>query len=162
LRGNTPAFAGALIPATQVSVQLPVAKAAHASPKPRQGLSSLPAAAQAVVSATLGENDARYQVRMEVPRASCPCYGMAKMAMAQADVPRASCPCAGMAKMAMAPSVGALSAQNPAQELEADFTPQGMEVRSGQTRWRLALHGYGYGDRLEKVGAAVPQSHGNR
>src|SRR5208282_6742953 len=68
----------------------------------------------------------------------------------------------GMAKMAMAQSVGALSAQNPAQELEADFTRQGMEVRSGQARWHLALGAYGYGDRLEKVEGAAPQSRGNR
>ncbi len=57
---------------------------------------------------------------------------------------------------------GALRAENPAQTLQADFTPQGMEVRSGQVRWRLALAGYGYGDHLEKVGDAVPQSRANR
>jgi hypothetical protein len=83
----------------------------------------LPVAAQPVVSATLGENDARYQVG----------------------------------------SVGgALRVQNPAQALQADFTRQGMEVRSGQTHWRLALNGYGYGERLEKVGETAPQSRANR
>ncbi len=64
--------------------------------------------------------------------------------------------------MAMAQSMGALSAQNPAQELEADFTRQGMDVRSGQAHWRLALAGYGYGDRLEKVEGAAPQTQANR
>jgi hypothetical protein len=171
VRGNTPTPASTLIPATQVSVQQPLAKAGHANLKPRQGFSSLPLAAQPVVSATLGQSDARYQVRpkagaqsrqADVPRASCPCSGMAKMAMAHADVPRASCPCSGMAKMAMAQSRGALSARNPAQSLEADFTPQGMEVRSGQTHWRFHLSSYGYGDRLEKVADAAPQSQGNR
>jgi hypothetical protein len=67
-----------------------------------------------------------------------------------------------MAKMAMAQSVGELSAQNPAQALQTDFTRQGIEVRSGQAHWRLELGGYGYGDHLEKVGEAVPQSRGNR
>jgi hypothetical protein len=64
--------------------------------------------------------------------------------------------------MAMAQSAGALSAQNPAQALQAGFTRQGMEVRSGQSHWRLELSGYGYGDRLEKVCEAAPQSKGNR
>ncbi len=108
-------------------------------------------AAQPVVSATLGRDDARYQVR---PKAGAQSR--------RADVPRASCPCSGMAKMAMAQSVGALSAQNPAQRLQADFTRQGMEVRSGQTHWRLELSGYGYGERRKKVEGTAPWSKGNR
>jgi hypothetical protein len=151
LRGKVKAPTGALIPGAQVSYQRPAAKAARQTLKHRQGFSSLPVAAQPVVSATLGRDDVRYQVR---PKAGA----QSRLA----DVPRASCPCSGMAKMAMAQSVGALSAQNPAQELEADFTPQGMEVRSGQTHWRLDLISYGYGNRLEKVQRAAPQSHDNR
>jgi hypothetical protein len=112
-----------LIPAAQVSLPGPAAKAARQTLKPRQGLSSLPLAAQPAVSATLGENDARYQVGA---------VG------------------------------GALRAQNPAQGLQADFTRQGMVVRSGQTQWRLELGGYGYGDRLAKAGEAAPQSRANR
>src|SRR5271157_107231 len=122
-RGNIHASTGALIPAAQVSLQRPAAKAARENFKPRQGLASLPVAAQPVVSATLGENDRRYQVGT---------VG------------------------------GALRAQNPAQALQADFTPQGMEVRSGLKHWRLELGGYGYGDRLEKVHDAAPQSRANR
>src|SRR5208283_1703009 len=88
-----------------------------------QGFSSLPVAAQPVVSATLGQNDARYQVGA---------VG------------------------------GRLQTQNPAQALRADFTRQGMDVRSGQADWRLELRGYGYGDHLEKVREAAPQSRANR
>src|SRR5271157_1292491 len=111
-RGNIHASTGALIPAAQVSLQRPAAKAAPDTLKPRQGLASLPVAAQPVVSATLGKNDSRYQVGM---------VG------------------------------GALRAQNPAQALQAVFTRQGMDVRSGQALWHLALNGYGYGDHLKKV-----------
>jgi hypothetical protein len=151
-RGEGMPAAVALIPTAQASFQQPAAKAArHTTNRARQGLSSLPAAAQAVVSATLGENDARHQVRPKIGAQ-----------LRRADVPRASCPSSGMAKMAMAQSVGALTAQNPAQALQADFTRQGMEVRSGQTHWRLALGGYGYGESLEKVAEAAPQSRGNR
>ncbi len=115
---------GALIPGAQVSLPSPSAKAARETLKPRQGLSNLPVAAQPVISATLGQEDARYQV---------------------------------------AAVGGALRAQNPAQGLRAAFTRQGMEVRTGGgTHWRLALGGYGYGDRLEKVREAVPQSRANR
>ncbi len=122
-RGKIHASTGASIPGVQVSLARPTAKAAPETLKPRQGFSSLPAAAQPAVSATLGENDGRYQV---------------------------------------AAIAGALRAQNPAQALQADFTRQGMEVRSGRTHWRLALGGYGYGDRLEKVGVAAPQNRANR
>ncbi len=151
LRGMVSGPTATLIPGTHVSLQQPLARADRDTRKPRQGLSSLPVAAQAVVSATLGRDDARYQVR---PKAGAPAR--------QAEVPRASCPCSGMAKMAMAQSVGALSAQNPAQQLEADFTRQGMDVRSGQAHWRLELSGYGYGDRLDKVEGAAPQNRANR
>jgi len=149
--GNVMDSSVALIPAAQVPLPGTTKIPAGEPRQPRQGLSSLPAAAQAVISATLGQNDARYQVR---PKAGAQSR--------RADVPRASCPCSGMAKMAMAQSVGTLSAQNPAQGLQADFTPQGMEIHSGQTHWRLALARYGYGERLEKAEGAVPQSQGNR
>ncbi len=79
LRGKVTAPAGALIPGTQVSVPRPAAKATREDLKPRQGLSSLPVAAQMVVSATLGREDGRYQVR---PKAGAQSR--------RADVPRAS------------------------------------------------------------------------
>ena len=84
---------------------------------------NLPAAAQAVVSATLGRDDARYQVRAQG---------------------------------------SALAAESPAQSLKAEFSRQGVEVRAGSARWRLALAGYGYGDQLEALPEAAPQRSGNR
>ena len=64
----------------------------------------IPAAAQAVVSETLGRDDARYEVGAVA---------------------------------------GGQRAQNPAQGLQADFTRQGMEVRTGGgAHWRLGLRGY--------------------
>ncbi|MGO9603138.1 MAG: hypothetical protein ACLQAT_07005 [Candidatus Binataceae bacterium] len=88
------------------------------------GLSSLPLAAQAVISATLGRDDARYWVGTEH---------------------------------------GALHAQNPAQALGADFTPAAVKVRAGKgASVAFALRGYGYGDRVEQVHAAAPQSQANR
>ncbi|HEV2381081.1 MAG TPA: hypothetical protein VG206_14975 [Terriglobia bacterium] len=57
---------------------------------------------------------------------------------------------------------GTLSAENPAQALKADFTRHGMEVRAGGASWSLALAGYGYGDHLEGVPEATPQSQANR
>jgi hypothetical protein len=112
-----------LIPTAPVSIPQPAPRAGRATVKSRQGLSSLPVAAQALVSATLGENDRRYQV---------------------------------------AAVASTMRVQNPAQALQADFTRQGMDVRSGQTHWRLALVGYGYGVHLERVGEAAPHSLGNR
>jgi len=112
-----------LIPGAQVALAGTPAKAIRETRKPRQGLSRLPVAAQPVVSATLAENDTRYQV---------------------------------------GEAGGGLYAQNPAQALRTDFTQQGVEVRSGQARWRIALDAYGYGDRLERVVEALPQSRANR
>jgi len=123
LRAAIPVSTGALIPGAHVALQQPAARADRATVKSRQGLTSLPVAAQPVVSATLGQNDGGYEVGAVA---------------------------------------GVLLAQNPAQSLRADFTAQGMEVRAGQAHWRLALNGYGYGDHLEKVGKAAPQSRGNR
>jgi hypothetical protein len=57
---------------------------------------------------------------------------------------------------------GALRARNPAQALQADFTQNGMQVRTGGgTLWQMVLRGYGCGDRLEAVRETAPQSQGN-
>jgi hypothetical protein len=123
LRGNISGPTAALNPGALVSLPSTSAKPAGQNFERRQGLSSLPMAAQPVVSTTLGLDDMRYRV---------------------------------------GPVGGELRAQNPAQALRADFTGQGMEVRAGQAHWQLSLGAYGYGDRLEKVREAVPQSRANR
>ena len=53
-------------------------------------------------------------------------------------------------------------AENPQQALAAEFTPQGIEVRTGMARWGLALRGYGYGDALQAANPAAPQASANR
>jgi hypothetical protein len=57
---------------------------------------------------------------------------------------------------------GGFRAENPQQGLKAEFTRQGIEVRSGTAQWGLALRGYGYGDALRAVTAASPQASANR
>src|SRR6266480_1895555 len=57
---------------------------------------------------------------------------------------------------------GGFRAENPHQALAAEFTAQGIEVRSGTAQWELALRGYGYGDALQPVGLAAPQASANR
>jgi len=56
----------------------------------------------------------------------------------------------------------AMRLENRAQSLGARFTQQGMELSAGQQRWRLALLGYGYGERLAPALAAAPYSQANR
>jgi hypothetical protein len=87
------------------------------------GRTSVPAAAQPGISAALGRDDSRYQVRA-LP--------------------------------------GGFRAENPQQELSAEFTGQGIEVRSGAAQWGLALRGYGYGDSLRAASEAAPQASANR
>jgi hypothetical protein len=53
-------------------------------------------------------------------------------------------------------------AENPQHALAADFTPQGVEVRSGTARWGLALRRYGYGGVLHAVAGAALKVNGNR
>lgn len=88
-----------------------------------QGLSSLPAEAIPVISATLGRGDRRYHLR---------------------------------------PHAAGLTADNPAQALDAQFTRQGVEVRSGSAKWRFALRSYGYGENLRRVREATPKTYANR
>jgi hypothetical protein len=53
-------------------------------------------------------------------------------------------------------------AENVRHNLAADFTSAGVEVRSGNGLWKLALHSYGYGNTLKPVGAAAPRVDRNR
>ena len=57
---------------------------------------------------------------------------------------------------------GGIEADNARQKLVSNFTSQGVEVRSGHQRWRIALRGYGYGDTLKPVQTASPRVHFNR
>jgi hypothetical protein len=52
-------------------------------------------------------------------------------------------------------------ATNTAQSLTARFSPDGVEVRSGQGLLRLTLSAWGYGDRLQAVERAQPQAAEN-
>ena len=53
-------------------------------------------------------------------------------------------------------------ATNPRQKLTVHFNSAGVEVRSGTARWLMAVRGYGYGETMQKVGAAVPEANLNR
>jgi hypothetical protein len=47
-------------------------------------------------------------------------------------------------------------------DLSAEFTPAGVEFRTGTDRWGLALHGYGYSNTLHGAGTVTPDASGNR
>ncbi|HEY6293548.1 MAG TPA: FG-GAP repeat protein [Terriglobia bacterium] len=53
-------------------------------------------------------------------------------------------------------------AVNTRQNLAADFTAHGVAVRTGGTKWGMALRGYGYGDDLTAVNDATPQAGANQ
>ena len=53
-------------------------------------------------------------------------------------------------------------AANPRQTLAVHFNSEDVEVRSGTDRWLMAVRGCGYGESIQKVAAAVPESNGNR
>jgi len=55
-----------------------------------------------------------------------------------------------------------LEATNPNQELVAYFTGQGVEIRSGDGSWRMALRGYGYGNALVAARPALVHTDLNR
>jgi hypothetical protein len=55
-----------------------------------------------------------------------------------------------------------LEATNSSQKLATHFTSDGVEVRSGNVRWTMALRGYGYGDAIQSVGANTPHATLNR
>jgi hypothetical protein len=60
------------------------------------------------------------------------------------------------------PQGAGFQAENARQKLAADFTPAGVEVRSGSALCKVALRGYGYGNSLRAVGTAVPRASLNR
>jgi hypothetical protein len=60
------------------------------------------------------------------------------------------------------PLANGLRANNPKQALVVDFTPRGVEVRSGGTRWGLVASSCGYGPALMPVADAPPQGSANR
>ena len=53
-------------------------------------------------------------------------------------------------------------AENPQHALAADFTSEGVEVRSKTARWSFGLRGYGYGESLLAVSHSAPRSKTNR
>jgi len=53
-------------------------------------------------------------------------------------------------------------AENPRHAMNVDFTPEGVQVRTGTSRWGLTLSSYGYGDRLDVVSASAPNATANR
>jgi formylmethanofuran dehydrogenase subunit D len=53
-------------------------------------------------------------------------------------------------------------AENSHGRLAARFTPEGVELSSGNTRWRMTLRSCGYGDALKMVMAAAPRGSANR
>lgn len=59
-------------------------------------------------------------------------------------------------------AAGSFHAANSQHALAANFTRQGVEIRSNTARWGLALRGYGYGDVLVGAGHAAPRASKNR
>jgi len=59
-------------------------------------------------------------------------------------------------------TAGSFHAENPQHALAANFTRQGVEIRSNAARWGISLRGYGYGDALVAVRQVAPQAHANR
>src|SRR5437868_13039427 len=55
-----------------------------------------------------------------------------------------------------------LKAINSHHELEMQFTASGVRVGRGDTRWGLALEGYGYGNDLKPVRSSQPRARANR
>jgi nucleoside-specific outer membrane channel protein Tsx len=51
---------------------------------------------------------------------------------------------------------------NPRHTLVAEFTKQGIEVRSHNLHWGMETRGYGYGDALHAVRAVAPWAESNR
>ena len=57
---------------------------------------------------------------------------------------------------------GIVTGDNPAQQLSARFTSQGVEFISGSLRWNMALRAYGYGEALHPVAPCAPRAEANR
>lgn len=52
--------------------------------------------------------------------------------------------------------------QNARQGIRASFTDAGADIRVGTAGWRVALMGYGYGSKLQKVATTRPSATANR
>jgi len=52
--------------------------------------------------------------------------------------------------------------ENAEHELTADFTSEGVDVRSSGMLWRMKLDGYGYDNAIQTVEAVAPQANLNR
>src|SRR5262249_48111665 len=57
---------------------------------------------------------------------------------------------------------GGFRAENAQNGLTTDFALHSVEVRSGNTKWAMALQGYGYGSMLKMVDPAAPKANFNR
>jgi len=57
---------------------------------------------------------------------------------------------------------GGFKAENPQNNLAAEFTSQGVAVRGENVFWRIALRGYGYGVVLTSPQPVVPRAELNR
>jgi hypothetical protein len=57
---------------------------------------------------------------------------------------------------------GAIRAENSKQDLAARFSTKGVEVSSGNMRWRMSLCRFGYGDDLKNTPAVAPLVSANR
>jgi len=53
-------------------------------------------------------------------------------------------------------------ATNSNQKLTTDFTKRGVELHTGNARWRMTLRGYGYGTALRTAGFVAPRANANR
>ena len=85
--------------------------------------STLPVQAQPIISAAIGKNDPRYQVRQVEE---------------------------------------GFRLENARHNLIADFTKNGVSVRSGTGLWTIALHGYGYSGTLKPLSLSRPHAKLNR
>lgn len=52
--------------------------------------------------------------------------------------------------------------ENAAHGLAAEFSPTGVDFRSGSNHWGVALRGYGYGHQLVSVASVSPRASANR
>jgi len=67
-----------------------------------------------------------------------------------------------MARYQVQSATAALTAENPAQNLQMRFTGDGVEVNTANAGWGIKLSSYGYGDDRKTVEEVVPQANSNR
>lgn len=59
-------------------------------------------------------------------------------------------------------NTASLHAENSCNRLTVDFSPSGVTLQSGASRWRMKLLAYGYGDEVQPVADVSPQANANR